>query len=199
VVSDLLTDAPYDEATREELLSLVSDEAERLDRLVANLLSLSRIEAGALHPDQRPLALDELVADTVQRLDRLLKHRRVQLELPLLPLIHGDYTQLGQVLSNLLENAARHAPQNSTIRLGGRDRPDYVELWIDDEGIGIAPFERHRIFQPFRRGEGSSSSGIGLAICKAIVEAHGGCITVEGAPSGGARFRFTIPKRWPAN
>lgn len=70
-----------------------------------------------------------------------------------------------------------------------------VEVWIDDEGPGIARFERERIFEAFRRGEGSSSSGIGLAICKAIVEAHGGTITAKGAPVDGARFLFSVPRR----
>ncbi|MDQ4098803.1 MAG: DUF4118 domain-containing protein [Actinomycetota bacterium] len=194
VVSDLLSGAPYDDATRADLLALVGDEAERLDRLVANLLNLSRIEAGALRPDRQEVAIDELVADTVKRLDRLLVQRAVQVQIPELPVIQGDYTQLSQVMSNLLENAARHAPQNSTIRIGGRDREKFVDVWVDDEGTGVAPFEAQRIFEPFRRGEGSSSSGIGLAICKAIVEAHGGRITSEDAPGGGARFRFSLPK-----
>ena len=98
-------------------------------------------------------------------------------------------------MTNLLENAARHAPPGSTIRVGGREIGDVVELWVDDEGPGIAGFERERIFEAFRRGEGSSSSGIGLAICKAIVEAHGGTITAKPAPIGGARFLFSVPKR----
>ena len=195
VVSDLTGDVPYDDATRVELLTLVGDEAERLDRLVANLLSLSRIEAGALRPERQDVALDELVADTVKRLGRLLAHRRVQVELPPLPTVQADYTQLSQVVSNLVENAARHAPEGSTIRIGGREAADAVEVWIDDEGIGVMPFERQRIFEPFRRGEGSASSGVGLAICKAIVEAHGGAMSVETAPAGGARFRFSLPKR----
>ena len=194
VVSDLLGDAPYDDATRADLLSLVGDEAERLDRLVANLLSLSRIEAGALRPERQAVAVDELVADTVKRLSRVLIDRRVQVDLPPLPLVQGDYTQLSQVLSNLLQNAARHAPPKSTIRIGGRNRPDCVEVWVDDEGIGVVPPERQRIFEPFRRGEGSSSSGIGLAICRAIVEAHDGRIAVRDAPGGGARFCFSLPK-----
>lgn len=193
VVSDLLSGAPYDDATRAELLTLVGDEAERRDRLVANLLNLSRIEARALRPDRQEVAIDELVADTVKRLERLLVRRRVQIEIPDLPLIQGDYTQLSQVVSNLLENAARHAPQHSTIRVGAQQRDHSVEVWVDDEGIGVAPFEAQRIFEPFRRGEGSSSSGIGLAIGKAIVEAHGGRIAAEGAPGGGARFRFSLP------
>jgi K+-sensing histidine kinase KdpD len=194
VTSDLLSGAPYDDATRNDLLALVADEAERLDRLVANLLGLSRIEAGALHPDRQEVALDELVADTVKRLGRLLNQHRVQTDLPPLPVVSGDFTQLSQVLTNLLENAARHAPEHSTIRIGGRERDGFVEVWVDDEGRGVLPYERQRIFEPFRRGEGSSSSGIGLAICKAIVEAHGGRIAVHGAPAGGARFTFTLPK-----
>jgi signal transduction histidine kinase len=68
-------------------------------------------------------------------------------------------------------------------------------VWVSDEGAGVAPFERDRIFQPFRRGQDSASTGVGLAICRAIVEAHGGTITAEGAPGGGARFRFTMPVR----
>ena len=195
VASDLLGDASYDEATRAELLTLVADESERLDRLVANLLSLSRIEAGALRPDRQAVAMDELAAHAVKRLDRLLGPRRVQLDLEQLPLVDGDYTQLEQVVTNLLENAARHAPSSSTIRLGAREIGNFVELWVDDEGPGIARFERERIFEAFRRGEGSSSSGIGLAICKAIVEAHGGTITAHRAPIGGARLLFSVPKR----
>lgn len=195
VVSDLAGDVPYDDATRAELLGLVADETERLDRLVANLLNLSRIEAGALRPDRQAVAMDELLAETVKRLARLFVSRRVELEVPPLPLVDGDYTQLDQVVSNLLENAARHAPRGSTVRVVGRNAGDFVEIWVDDEGPGIAPFERARVFEPFRRGDGSSSSGIGLAICKAIVEAHGGRITAEGAVGGGARIRFSVPKR----
>ena len=196
VVSDLLGGPSYDEATRADLLGLVADEVERLDRLVANLLSMSRIETGALQPDRQALALEELVSDTAKRLDRLFTERRLQVELPAeLPLVDGDYTQLEQVLTNLLENAARHAPRGSTVRIGAREAGGFVELWVDDEGPGIAPFERQRIFEPFRRGEGSASSGVGLAICKGIVEAHGGQIDVGLAPTGGARFSFTVPRR----
>lgn len=196
VVSDLLGGAPYDDATQAELLTLVAEETERLDRLVANLLSLSRIEAGALHPECQAVAMEELVTHTVKRLDRLFDNCQVRIELPGdLPLVDGDHTLLEQVVSNLLENAARHAPPGSKVRVGGREAPKGVEIWVDDDGAGIAGSDRQRIFEPFRRGEGSSSSGIGLAICKAIVEAHGGRITAHGAPSGGARLWFSLPTR----
>ena len=175
------------------------DEAERLDRIVANLLSLSRIEAGAFSPERQAVPIDELVTDRLRRLSGLFRHVRVQVELPAdLPLVDGDYTQLEQVVTNLLENAGRHAPPGSIVRVGGRRLPSgQVEVWVADEGIGVPDYERQRVFEPFRRGEGSRSSGVGLAICKAVVEAHGGTIRVERTPGGGATFVFTLPARTP--
>jgi len=114
---------------------------------------------------------------------------------PDLPLVDGDYTQLEQLLTNLLENAARYAPPGSTVRIEGRVRRGMVEMSVADEGIGIPEFESARIFEPFRRGEGSRSSGVGLAICKATVEAHGGTIAVHRTTGGGATFLFTLPIR----
>ena len=196
VASDLRSGTPYDDATRHELLELVSDEAERLDRLVANLLNLSRIEAGGLQPDRQAVDVSELVDATVQRLGRMLHDKRMEVDVPTdLPLVDADYTQLDQVLTNLLENAVRHTLPRSIVRVGARPHAEGVELWVQDEGSGVAPFERARIFEPFRRGYGSRSSGIGLAICKAVVEAHGGSIGVTDAPNGGARFSFTLPVR----
>jgi K+-sensing histidine kinase KdpD len=196
VTSDLRAGAIYDDATRNELLDLVGDEAQRLDRIVSNLLSLSRIEAGALQPDRQAVAVDELVAERVRRLGPLFRQVRVQVDLPDdLPLIDADYTQLDQVITNLLENAARHSPPRSTIRVGAIERAGMVEISVADEGIGVTRFDRERIFEPFRRGEGSASSGVGLAICKAIVEAHGGTIDVQPNAGAGARFRFTVPVR----
>lgn len=196
VASDLRDGTAYDDETRTELLETVCDEAERLDRIVANLLSLSRIEAGALTPDRQAVALDELVADRVRRLGGLFRQTRVQVEIPPdLPLVDGDYTQLDQVVSNLLENAARHAPPASLVRVGAEERNGMVELRVSDEGIGVPDWERRRIFEPFRKGEGSRSSGVGLAICKAIVEAHGGTIDVDRTVGGGATFVVCLPMR----
>ena len=193
VSTDLLSDTPYDEATRADLLSLVADEAERLDRLVANLLSLSRVEAGSFAPDRQAVELPELLASTVGRLRRLLADHRVELDLaPDLPLVHADYTQLDLVVTNLLENAARHSPPRSTIRLGARPRGPLVEIWVENRGDPVLAPDRVRIFEAFRRGHGSRSSGIGLAICKAVVEAHGGTIGVTDAHGGGSRFTFTM-------
>jgi len=196
VASDLRDGTTYDDETRTELLETVCDEAERLDRIVANLLSLSRIEAGALKPDRQAVALDELVADRVRRLGGLFRQVRVQVDIPPeLPLVDGDYTQLDQVVTNLLENAARHAPPASLVRVSADERNQMVELRVADEGIGVPDWERRRIFEPFRKGEGSRSSGVGLAICKAIVEAHGGTIDVDRTVGGGATFVVCLPMR----
>src|SRR5206468_3173403 len=151
---------------------------ERLDRIVANLLSLSRIEAGAFEPTRQAVDLAELVHDRARRLRALFRRARLQVDLPAdLPLVDGDYSQLDQVVTNLLENAARYAPPGSTVRVtaGALDRGT-VELRVVDEGIGVPEWERSRVFEPFRRGEGSAYSGVGLAICKAVVTAHGGRI-----------------------
>ena len=136
----------------------------------------------ARSPSGRPSTWRSSIADRVRRLGTLCSTTvRLQVDIaPDLPLVDGDYTQLEQVLTNLLENAARYAPPRVD---GSRSRPGrdggMVELSVADEGIGIPEFERARVFEPFRRGEGSRSSGVGLAICKAIVEAHGGTIAVD--------------------
>jgi two-component system sensor histidine kinase KdpD len=194
VATDLRDGTEFDVATRTELLDTVCDEAERLDRLVANLLSLTRIEAGAFRPERQAVDLGELLRDRVRRLDRLLRRVKVQLEIPPdLPLLDADYTQLDLVFTNLLENAARYAPDRTYLRIAVTASGGFVQARVIDCGIGVAHFERERIFEPFRRGEGSSSSGIGLAICREVVTAHGGTIAVEPTPGGGATFVVTLP------
>jgi two-component system sensor histidine kinase KdpD len=194
VTTDLRDGVSYTDATRNELLDLVAGEAERLDRLVANLLSLSRIEAGALQPDRQAVAVDELITDRISRLDRVLSSVRLQTDVATdLPLVDVDYVQMDQVLTNLLENAARYAPPGSSVRISAHRADSTVTVSVTDEGPGINQAEQATIFEPFRRATGSSSTGIGLAICKAIVEAHGGHIAVENLAGGGACFSFTLP------
>jgi len=196
VASDLRSEVDYDDATRRELNGLVADEAERLDRLVANLLSMSRVEAGAFAPDRQAVDLPELLTTSIERVRRVLRDRRVELEAPDdLPLVDADYSQLDQVVTNLLENAARHSPPRSTVRVMARADGDMVQVSVEDSGTGVLPTERTRVFEAFHRSDGSRSSGIGLAICKAVVQAHGGTIKVADSPGGGARFVFTVPVR----
>lgn len=194
VASDLRGDTPYDDQTRRDLIGLVGDEAERLDRLVANLLSMSRVEAGAFAPECQAVDLPELLATSIKRVRRPLHDRRVELDAREdLPLVDVDYTQVDQVVTNLLENAARHSSPHSTVRVSARQEGDFVQVAVEDSGAGVLPTERTRVFDAFHHSDGSRSTGIGLAICKAVVEAHGGTIRVADAAGGGARFVFTLP------
>lgn len=193
VTSDLRAGAEYDDETRDELLDLVVDEAERLDRIVANLLSMSRIEAGAFQPRRQAVALDDLIGASVARLASVLRHQKVSVDVPDgLPLADADFSQLDQVVSNLLENAARHSPVPSTISVGASAQNGMLAVAVEDEGPGVPPADRALVFQPFWHGSGASTSGLGLSICLAIVSAHGGAIRVEDGAVG-ARFVFTVP------
>ena len=197
VTSDLRSGTDYDEETRNELLDIVGDEAQRLDRLVSNLLSMSRIEAGAMSTQRQAVDLDELIRDRVRRLSRLFHQVRLVVDVPDdLPLVDGDYSQLDQLVTNLLENAARYAPARSTLSVAAVAREDgTVQLSVQDEGIGVPEYERAQIFDAFRKGTDSRSSGVGLAICKGIADAHGGRIWVDRTPGGGATFFVTLPIR----
>jgi K+-sensing histidine kinase KdpD len=196
VASDLRAGADHAPEVREELLDMVCDEVERLDRIVANLLSMSRIEAGALSPDRQAVDPDEFVTDVVRHLSRMLGDVSVELCIqPGLPLVDVDYVQMGQVLTNILENAARHSPTGAAVRVTVEAVDAQVEVAVTDEGPGIGPEIRTHLFEPFRSGNRSGSTGIGLAICRAIVEAHGGMIDAAPGPVGGALVRFTMPVR----
>ena len=205
VASDLRDTTSHDRATSEELLDLVVDETDRLDRFVANLLSMSRIDAGALVPELQAIDLAELLHSFVQRHRRLVRDRKVAFDVPLtLPLVSADWTLVDQVLSNLLANSVRHAPEGSRIDITARRHgDDHVEVAVTDRGSGIPADQRDEVFVPFRSGPGSRSSGIGLAIVRAVVEAHGGEVFIADAtepgphdPPGttpGARVSFTLP------
>jgi len=198
VVSDLRDGVPYAASARQELLELVADEAERLDRLVQNLLSMSRIEAGSLQPERQAVPVDELLDNRVHRLARLLRNTTVTVNAdPGLPLVIADYTMVEQVVTNLLENATRQSPPGSAVVVGARARGDIIEVSVTDDGPGLDPADVERLFLPFERGPESRSSGLGLAICPALVEAQGGTIGVTSANGNGrrrgARFTFTLP------
>ncbi|MFL6206568.1 MAG: ATP-binding protein [Acidimicrobiales bacterium] len=194
VATDLRDGVLYDEQTRSELLTMVCDEIDRLDRLVDNLLSLSRIEADAFHPDRQAVDLEELITDRLRRLAPIFTDLDVRTRLPGdLPLVDADYAHVERVVTNLLANAARHAPAGTDVWVIAKADGGSVRVEVSDRGAGIPEGAEEQIFEAFQRGADGGSSGIGLAICKAIVEAHGGTIGVERTFGGGATFTFTLP------
>jgi two-component system sensor histidine kinase KdpD len=195
VSTDLRDGFAYDEQLRNELLDLMSDEAARLDRIVANLLSLSRIEAGALLPERTSVDLGELIESCADRLARLFTDHVLFLELtPGAPFVMADHVQIDQVVTNLLENATRHTPPGTCVRVHVAASEDgrHVAVAVSDDGPGVSPVLRPSVFAAFRSAT-TATTGVGLAICKAIVEAHGGTISLRDSPDGGAEFCFTLP------
>jgi two-component system sensor histidine kinase KdpD len=164
---------------------------------VGNLLDMSRIEGGALHPEKEWFPLEELIHDVLGHMQFLLQDRPVSVSVPAdLPPVQLDYLQIDQVLTNLLENAARYTPPSSLIEVSAGVEGQYVLVQVADHGPGIPPKDLDRIFDKFFRVSRSSlsnGSGLGLAVCRGLVEAHGGHIWAENRPSGGALFQFTLP------
>jgi two-component system sensor histidine kinase KdpD len=182
--------------TRQELVETIADEAERLSRLVSNLLDMTRLESGVeLRRDLYPL--EEIVGAALQRMEHLLGRREVTTHLPdNLPLVSGDDVLLGQLLVNLLENATKYTPEGTPIEITAESGEDAITLEIRDRGPGFAPNDEQRLFEKFYRGRsagGARGAGLGLAICRAIVDAHRGSIEAFNRAGGGAVFQIRLP------
>ncbi|HEY3116904.1 MAG TPA: ATP-binding protein [Chloroflexota bacterium] len=192
--------ASYSEADRRELLQMMEAEADRLDRIVGQLLDASRLEGAEAAPTKHPEDLVELIDGVVRRLQPGLKGRPVDVAVPWdLPLVHCDYAQIDQVVTNLVENAALHTPPGSPITVKATFDGEAVRTEVVDQGPGIPRSERARLFEAFERGASEApGSGLGLAIARGLVEAHGGELWVEDAPGGGAAFVFRLPAEVPA-
>lgn len=193
----LESDPELDPAVRHELLASILGEAERLNRLVANLLDMTRLEAGALEVRREWQSLEELVGVALARLTRQLQEHEVLIELPPdLPLVPLDELLLQQVFVNLLENAAKYAPPGLPIEIRASAVEGMLQVEVADRGPGLPGHDLERVFDKFYRTPDSSGrpgAGLGLAICRGIVELHGGQIGAENRPGGGAVFRFTLP------
>ena len=190
-------DVAWTDDDRDEFAQAIEQQADRLDRIVANLLDLSRMEAGALRPQRALHDVGTLVEDVLERLrEQTARHPLTVSIASDLPPVSLDYVEIDQVLSNLLENAAKYAPAGSPIDISARRRGDEVEVEVADRGPGVPPDAASRLFEPFfrvRHSGGPTGLGLGLAVAKGLVEAHGGRISVLGRAGGGARFLFTLP------
>lgn len=179
-----------------ELLQTILEEADRLNRFVTNLLDMTRLESGALRLNSEWHSLEELVGGGLTRLEKSLHGRRVETAVAAdLPLVRVDALLVERVLVNLLDNAAKHTPRGSTIRVSAATVNGVVQVEIADDGPGLPPGEEERVFEKFfrRTSERQAGFGLGLAICRAIVNAHSGRIWAENVAPHGTSFRFTLP------
>ena len=186
-----------DDANRGELARAIQEEATRMSGLIDNVLDMARLQSGAASLNRQWHPIEELVGATLKRMERTLSQHRVVTHIPSeLPLVNVDGVLIGQLLANLLENAVKYTPPHTTISISAEKSRGEIVVSVADEGPGLPPGEEERVFDKFHRAapEGPQSGvGLGLSICKAIVQAHGGSIAAENLPLGGAVFRFTLP------
>ena len=197
----LLSGALDDKANRKRFVEIIREHARRLARLTDDLLKLSRIEAGRLELELRPVRVEALVNGCVEttRLNAKARGLEIHVDLPQnTPPVRGDGAQLGEVLQNLLDNAVQYTPAGGKIEVKAQSNGKDVTFTVTDTGIGIPESDLERIFERFYRVDAARSreaggTGLGLAIARHIVEAHGGHIWVESAIGQGSRFHFSIP------
>jgi len=185
-------------AVRDELLETIEKEAERLERLVANLLDMTRLEAGSVEPRREWVPVLEVVGTALARVERALEGRPVKVEVADdFPLLSVDPILLQQLLVNLLENAARYTPQGSAVEVAATREGGSLVVEVSDRGPGIPPGEEEHIFERFQRGSGQGvpGAGLGLAIARAIAQVHRGQLSGANRPGGGASFRLVLPQR----
>ena len=191
----------FDPAETRQFFRIIDQQADLLRDLINNLLDLTRIEAGALSVDPEPTDVAFLVAEAKDIFLRGGARNDIEVDLaPGLPRVEADTSRIAQVLNNLWSNASKYSPESSTVRVTALEKDGHVEIAVTDEGRGFSADQMERLFRPYSRveeGDGEqriAGAGLGLAICKGIVEAHGGCIWAESEGEGrGSRFTFTIP------
>lgn len=194
----LQPDVDWDDDARRQFLVQIEEQALRLTRLVDNLLDLSRIEGGALRPDRDWYDVRELLEDVLAGMEPVTSRHPIELDVaPDTGAAVFDRIHIEQVVRNLLENAAKFSPAGAAIRLSARRADGGIEIAVEDHGPGIPAEEWERVFEAFYRAPGTArrarGAGLGLAICKGLVEANGGHVRIEAATAGGARFVVTLP------
>jgi two-component system, OmpR family, sensor histidine kinase KdpD len=189
----------YDDRTRDEMLATAQDEGERLNRFVANLLDMTRLDSGAVELLREIIDLSDVVGSALRRCETMLAGHRVAVELaPDLPMFPLDFMLMEQVLINLVDNAAKYAPEGSAIEITGQHDGRHVVIEVRDEGPGIPVSDLERVFDKFYRVHSScrqrAGTGLGLAICRGFIEAHGGTIVAANRPDrSGTVFAIRIP------
>jgi two-component system sensor histidine kinase KdpD len=197
VTTLLREDQAWEREARLEFLQIIDEEADRLRELIDNLLDSSRLESGRLGMTSETTRLVSVIRDAAARIRSIHPDLQLSLELPdELPIIQVDATRIAQVLDNLLTNAVKYAP-GAPVVIRASAQPDAIQVQVRDAGPGIAPEHLPRLFERFYRVPGRAGgvrgTGLGLHICRKIVEAHGGQIFAESKPGEGTCFTFTLP------
>jgi two-component system sensor histidine kinase KdpD len=194
--------ATLEASTRVALARSIETTAREISELVSNVLDLMRFESGQVALRQDWQTLDDLVAAALHGLEERLKRHVIELRLPAeLPLVYVDATLVVRVFANLFDNIAKYTPAGTRVQVSAAVDAGFVRVTVDDEGPGLPPGDPARLFDKFHRGSGEGAVvgvGLGLAICRAIVRAHGGEIEAQRRADGGARFAFTLPATEPA-
>jgi PAS domain S-box-containing protein len=194
------TDTTLEAEALRTRLTAIEEEADRLNKLVGNLLYASRIQSGGLQMEIAPLEIGNLIETVVRRLQARSPEVMVMLDIPAhLPTVMADRDRIEEVLQNLLDNAIKYSPRQRTISVSCRATGDEVITSVSDAGMGIALREQEHIFDRFQRVQNTATrtipgAGLGLYICRAIVEAHGGHIQVESTLHEGSTFSFSLPR-----
>lgn len=193
-----LQTAPLNEADRSEMLEVIEQEAKRLDRLVGQAMEMAELDAHEVHLDLKSHAMREAVEEAISSTDGALKTHPVDVRIPdSLPEVEIDLERIAKVLEHLLENAAKYSPEGSPIFVSAEVAKNRLCTSVSDRGAGVDDFEKMMIFDKFYRGQGQryrvQGTGMGLAIAKAIVEAHGGTIEVTSQSGQGSVFTFCLP------
>jgi two-component system, OmpR family, sensor histidine kinase KdpD len=183
--------------TRRDLLENIHDEADRLERLVNNLLEMTKLESGAIQLKKELHIPGEVIGSAIARVEGKLGGRSLATHIPNdLPLVPMDALLIEQVLVNLLDNTLKYTPEGTPIEITAKAQEGGLVVEVADKGPGMPEEDLPRLFEKFYRGpqkEHKSGAGLGLSICKGIIDIHGGAITAQNRPGGGAVFRFTIP------
>jgi two-component system, OmpR family, sensor histidine kinase KdpD len=189
----------WDEPAQHEFHLIISEEVNRLTKLVKNLLEMARIEANELHISKRWQAVAEIIANVLERGEKAIGNHRIKLEVDdTMPLVKVDSLLIAEALHNLVENAAKYSPAESLVTISARVENQELVISVADEGPGIATIELNRVFDKFYRGsqrhtQRKEGTGMGLAITRGIIKAHGGKIWAENGKTKGAIFAFAIP------
>jgi two-component system sensor histidine kinase KdpD len=183
--------------TQKEIAGAIQDQARQLAGLAVNLLDMARLHAGSIRLRREWQPIEEVIGASIKALEPALTNHVVRVALaPDLPLLEIDAVLMERVFCNLLENAVKYAPGGTSIMITGRRLDSMVEIAVDDQGPGLPPGDPQALFDMFVRGNRdlpAPGMGLGLAICRTIIEAHGGTISATNRPNGGASFVFDLP------